>query len=117
MGTVMGFQHFVYFYNPPFSYLPLQALLEAKTDTCQDVRCPDKIRMILSKAGVEGNQFQPLWRSKGQLGLGLQGWAIPRCGALVRCQSRSPAHAPADARHMTLGQLVAAKPWPAHPLP
>ena len=29
----------------------------------------------------------------------------------------APAHAPADARHMTLGQLVVAKPWPAHPLP
>lgn len=117
VGTDVGFQHFIYFYNRPFSHLPLQGVLEAKTDTCQDVRCPDKIRMILSKAGAEGNGLQPLQRSKGQLGLGLQGWAIPRCGGPARCQSCPPAHAPADAPHMTLGQLVAAKPWPAHPLP
>lgn len=111
VGTDVGFQHFIYFYNPSFSRLPLQDILEAKTDTCQDVRCPDKIRMILSKAEAEGNQLQPLQRSKGQLGLGLQGWAIPRCRGLVRCHSRHPAHAPADAWHMTLGQLVAAKVW------
>lgn len=61
-GVDMGFQHFLYFYfifylYPLFSHLPLQGVLEAKTDTCQDVRCPDKIRMILSKAGMEGNQL------------------------------------------------------------
>lgn len=112
-----GHRHCIYFYNPLFSHLPLRGILESKTDTCQDVRCPDKIKMILPKAGAERNRLQPLQRSKGQLGLGLPGWAIPRCGGPARCQSRPPAHAPADAWHMTLGQLVAAKAWPAHPLP
>lgn len=113
----MCFQHFIYFYNPPVSHLPLRGVLEIKTDTCQDMRSTDKIRMILSKAGVEGNFFSAPTEIKEPAGSGVAGLGNPQVQETGKVSVMSPAHAPADTQHMTSGQLVAAKPWPAHPLP
>lgn len=112
----MCFQHFIYFYNPPVSHLPLCGILEVKTDTCQDMRSrQNQNDPLQSWSGRE--LFSAPTEIKEPAGSVVAGLGNPQVQETGKVSVMSPAHAPADAQHMTSGQLVAAKPWPAHPLP